>query len=374
MDARAALGTPQRRCRQSILGETMQILVFLNRWIEVLAALFTNWRALSQTRKSIVVTREEGRFVVRRPGSAANVVFANISPGTQVPSETAEALRNRFISFELAADKVVTRRITVPAQAQEFLPGIVRNQIERLSPWPPAQATYGFSAKPNQDDAGTLDVCVLIAARASIDAICDELTASGLPPDRIAVRTDTSIKSAPLTLWTRATHAPQRNVQSLPRMIGIGLAAVVLLSAVASLWAVYSANSIGAEHDEVAERTKVLQRQSQSKRKPQEIASLKPPERAWALKETSPLAVLVLDDLAHALPDSAYLAEFRLENTTLRIIGQATDAPSLIAALEQSGHFSEVHFFAPTTKGPDGGLYKFYIEARAEKHTEVTGD
>src|ERR1700744_6508749 len=134
MDARAARGTPQRRCSQSILGETMQILVFLNRWIEVLAALFTDWRASSQARKSIIVTREEGRFVLRRSGSAANVVFANISPGTQVPSETAEALRNRFISLELAADKVVTRRITVPAQAQEFLPGIVRNQIERLPP------------------------------------------------------------------------------------------------------------------------------------------------------------------------------------------------------------------------------------------------
>lgn len=352
----------------------MQLPAFLNRWIVVLAALFSDWRAVSQARKSIIVTREEERFVARRPGSAANIVVANVTAGAQVPSETAEALRNRFITFELAADKVVTRRITVPAQAQEFLPGIVRNQIERLSPWPPAQAIYGFAAKPSQDDAGVLDVCVLIAARTSIDAICNELTTSGLSPDRIAVRTDANSKAAPLTLWTRTTHAPQRKVQSLPRMIGAGLAAVVLLSAVTSLWAVYSANSIGAEHDEVAERTRVLQRQSQSKRKPQEIASLKPPERAWALKETSPLAVLVLDDLTHALPDSAYLAEFRLENATLHIVGQATDAPSLIAALEHSGHFSEVHFFAPTTKGPDSGLYRFYIEARAEKHGEVTGD
>ena len=197
----------------------MQLPAFLNRWIVVLAALFSDWRAVSQARKSIIVTREEERFVARRPGSAANIVVANVTAGAQVPSETAEALRNRFITFELAADKVVTRRITVPAQAQEFLPGIVRNQIERLSPWPPAQAIYGFAAKPSQDDAGVLDVCVLIAARTSIDAICNELTTSGLSPDRIAVRTDANSKAAPLTLWTRTTHAPQRKVQSLPRMI-----------------------------------------------------------------------------------------------------------------------------------------------------------
>jgi general secretion pathway protein L len=41
-----------------------------------------------------------------------------------------------------------------------------------------------------------------------------------------------------------------------------------------------------------------------------------------------------------------------------------SDAPALIAPLE--GTFAEVHFFAPTTRGPDGRLFWFHIEARVD--------
>jgi general secretion pathway protein L len=44
----------------------------------------------------------------------------------------------------------------------------------------------------------------------------------------------------------------------------------------------------------------------------------------------------------------------------------------LIAPLERIGQFAEVHFFAPTTRGPDGKLFWFHIEARVEPHIEVS--
>ncbi|MGB9188197.1 MAG: PilN domain-containing protein [Methylovirgula sp.] len=352
----------------------MQLGAILLRWIEVLAALITDWRVLWQARRSIIVTREDARFLVRRPGTAADTLLANVATGTRVPSETAQALRNHFVVFELAPDNVVTRHLAVPVQAREFMPGIVGNQIERLSPWPLAHAIYGFDATPSQDDAGILDVRVLIASRANIETICDELTASGLSPNRISVRTHAGVDASLVTLWTRPTHVPQRNFQSLPRMIGAGLAAVVLLSTALSLWSIYSANSIWAEHEEVAALTNALRQHDRMSRKPQELASLAPAERAWVLKENSPVAVLILDALTRAIPDSAYLTELRLENVDLRITGLAADAPSLIPALEQSHRFSEVHFFAPTIKSQDGGLYRFSIAARVAPRRELIGD
>jgi len=79
----------------------------------------------------------------------------------------------------------------------------------------------------------------------------------------------------------------------------------------------------------------------------------------------------VLEALSRALPDAAYLTELHLDNTTLRMIGLASDAPSLIAPLERSGHFTDVHFFAPTTRGPDGSLFSFHIEARVVPRLDV---
>lgn len=352
----------------------MQVGALLLRWTEVLAALFTDLKALWKARKSVIVTHEDARVLVRRPGSAADNVLANVAIGTGVSSDTIQALRNHFVIFELSADKVVTRRLTVPVQAREFMPGIVGNQIERLSPWPLAQAIYGFVAMPSQDDVRSLDVCVLIAARANIATICDELTASGLSPHLIRAQSHVGVDTSFVTLWTRPTHVSQGRFQDFPRMIGIGLAALVLLSAGLSLWSIYSANSMWVEKEEVAAHANALRRHDQMSQKPRKLALLKPAERAWALKKESPVAVLVLDVLTRAIPDSAYLTELRLENGNLRITGLAIDAPSLIGALERSHNFLDVHFFAPTIKSQDGGLYRFSIAARVAPRHELIGD
>jgi len=134
-----------------------------------------------------------------------------------------------------------------------------------------------------------------------------------------------------------------------------------------------SAASLGGENEEVGARARALQRQIQRPTS-QSVASLSPSERAWYTKETSPTAAIVLEVLSRALPDGAYLTELRLENTALRMIGLANDAPSLIAPLEHSGHFNDVHFFAPTTRGPEGTLFRFNIEARVDPHFKIAED
>jgi general secretion pathway protein L len=119
------------------------------------------------------------------------------------------------------------------------------------------------------------------------------------------------------------------------------------------------------------ERARTLQRQIKG---PTPMSMLNPRERAWYAKETSPTAAIVLEALSQALPDGAYLTELRLEQGTLRMIGLTNDAPSLIAPLEQSGHLSDVRFFAPTARGPDGNLFRFNIEAHVEPHFKMAED
>ena len=191
---------------------------------------------------------------------------------------------------------------------------------------------------------------------------------------QIVVRTGSGKRNASVALWTRFASGPQGKAQNLPMIVGASLAALVLLSTAVSLWSLQSTSSIRAEYEDISIRARALQKQSQSSRKNRDLASLSPVERAWALKETLPAAVLVLEALTRALPDSAYLTELHLENATLRITGLAADAPSLIAALEQSGRFSDVHFFAPTAKGTEGALYRFHIEGQVDAPVEMVGD
>jgi general secretion pathway protein L len=282
------------------------------------------------------------------------------------------AAHSGFVILELPAHNVVVRRIAVPVQAREFLSGVVRNQIERLSPWQAEQAVYGFDADVNPEDAANLDVRVLIASRAVVDGARDALAAIGLAVDRVVTRDAEG--AASVTLWSRLADVTREIRDQVRLRIGVGLAALVVISLGLSLWAIISAASVRDDSEELAARVKTLQRQVQGPRSPQQVALLSPSDRAWYAKETSPSAVIVLEALSRALPDTAYLTELHLESGSLRIDGLANDAPSLLAPLEHSGHLTDLRFFAPTTRGTDGTLFRFHIEARVEPHFKIAED
>jgi general secretion pathway protein L len=363
----------------------MQIVAIIGRWIEVLAALFVAWRARRREGRSLIIRDEDGQRVILpavpdqdaliRDPSQEESPRCILSAGKAIPGDMVRAARDGFVILELPADRVVTRRTNVPAQAREFLAGIVRNQLERLSPWPPDQAVYGFDAEVSGEDAAILDVRVLMTSRAAIDSAIEELAAIGLRVDRVVAReADAQVggkAASPVVIWSRVGDASRESLAEMRRRIGIGIAAAVGTAVVLTLWALMSASAIRDENEALAARSKALQRQVQGGRTPASVAALPPAERAWVAKESSAASVIVLEALSRALPDTAYLTEIRVEGATLRIVGLADDAPALLAPLEQSGHLSNVRFFAPTTRGPDGKRFRFHIEARVEPRIRI---
>jgi general secretion pathway protein L len=362
----------------------MRIGAILRRWIEILATLYLAWCESRRELRSLMVTRENGHVVVRhaepargamlRDGQAGNVV-AILPPGAEVSADLSRVAHNSFVVLEFPADKVVMRHITVPAQARKFLAGVIRNQIERLSPWPANGVVYGFVAEAGAENAAVVEVRILMTARADVDVARQELAARGLPVDRIVARgidtEATDETAARVTLWSRlADTSPERH-GSLVRAIGIGIAASVAASHLLGSWALLSAASIRDESEEVAARSRALQRQVQTGRTAASMASMPPAERAWVLKETSVSSAILMEALSRALPDAAYLNEIRLEKESLRIMGLADDAPALLAPLERSDHLTDVHFFAPTARGPDGKLFRFSIEAHVEPRIKI---
>jgi general secretion pathway protein L len=372
-----------------------RIRALWQRWIEVLTLAYVAWREARRARQALIVACENGRFVVRKSDekrdamkqrqagpAEADAVLAVVAPGAQAPAEVTQAASRSLVVFELPADIVVVRRVAVPVQAREFLSGIIRNQIERLSPWYADEVVYGFDADVSAEDPARLDARVFIALRSAIEQARNELDALGLPVDRIVTRQppsrqslpDTEEESAaakPVAVWSRLANASPENLAGVCRHVGAAIAATVVVSFGMSVWALTSAASLGEESEEAMARAQTLQRQIQG---PTAMSMLNPRERIWREKETSPTAAIVLEALSRALPDGAYLTELRLEQGTLRVIGLTDDAPSLIAPLEHSGHLSDVRFSAPTTRGPDGSLFRFNIEARVEPHFKMAED
>lgn len=351
----------------------MAVYTIFIRWLDILAGLLLLWRERRSARHWLKVVRQPDQLIVQQMRGQQQVSVSTIAAGAAVPVEVARAAQSSFIVLELPADQVVSRRMNVPARARDLLPGIVRNQIERLSPWRVNQAAYGFDVATNGDATG-LDVRVLITSRALLEEACDGLGALGLRVDRVVAGERGADAAAAVTLWSRRADASDKSLERARRTAAAVVVGMACVAAAVSLWAFIAAGSADSESEEVAARIAVLQRQVQGALSPQSIAALAPAQRAWAFKETSPVAVVVVEALSRSLPDTSYLTELHLERATLRIVGLADDAPALIAPLERSGHLKDVHFFAPTTRGADGARFVFHIEARVEPHPKIDGE
>jgi general secretion pathway protein L len=364
----------------------MHIDTLLRRWIDVLAASYFAWRDIWRAQRTLVITCDNDRFVLRKapPDNGGAIrqeapdeqeeqqpVLAVLTAGERAPDDISRAAHWGIVVLKIPSENVVVRRITVPVQAREFVAGIIRNQIDRLSPWHSDKAVYGFEGDVDAEDSATLDVRVLIASRAAIDATRDQITAIGLSVDRVVASWCNGGAAKTVTLWSRFVDVSPEYQACARRNIGIGIAATVSLCVALGLWAMISASLIRGRSEDVAGQIDRLRRQLQAPITLQSAASLPPGEREWYEKETSPSAIIVIEALSRALPDTAYLTELSLQNTTLRIVGLTSDAPPLIASLEHSGSLTGVHFFAPTTRETDGKHFRFHIEGRVEPHVNL---
>lgn len=350
----------------------MNVEAIARRWIDILTLLWLGWRERRRAQHWLKIVDDGDGLRLQQADGTEWRVLRSAAGEVILPAEIMKAAKRSFVMLAHHSDEIICRSMTVPAQARDLLPGIVRNQIERVSPWRAAQAAYGFDSR-DSEDAANLDVRIMITPRALLDDACARMSALGLQIDAVVAGASSSDGAADVTLWSRGAEASGARVQRLRWVIGGAMIASVCIAVVVSVWAFSTAASATADSEEIGLQIERLQRQVRGGRSPQAIAALPQAERAWALKETSLVASVAIESLSRALPDGAYLTELAIEGTTVRLVGIAQDAPALIASLEQSGQFRDVHFSAATTRSADGARFIFHIEAQAEPRATIGG-
>ncbi len=273
----------------------------------------------------------------------------------------AATLSGSRVELMLQSERFIFRPLELPSRATEFMHGIVRSQIDRLTPWNAADAAFGWS-KPAEADADRMVITIVATPLALVTPYVRAI--AGIGAQSIAVFTnlpDAGSDAIPIKVWeekARGVKETGRIRQALVIILAAaGVTAAVALGANAIL-----RTSLTAQQDELA-------RQIGGGRAAAGVARNNVGSITTARgmlerrKYEAPATVLALEALSKILPDHTHVTELRVEGNKLHLTGITRDAPSLIGLIEQSGRFTHATFFAPTTRLPSDPGDRFHIEA-----------
>jgi len=342
------------------------IAAYFSRWIDTTASAIVSLLSSVWVGKTVQVIEEDtGSFLIQSDRAApSGLPFERVQiidgklAGAH-PDSIIALLNGSRAELKLRPARVLFRPLELPQRATEFLAGVVRAQIDRLTPWTANDAAFGWSA-PTEAGGDRIAITVAATARAMVQPIVDALVAAGAeavaviaaPPDAAPITVLEHRRSGTLDV-ARVRRA------LVAVLIVTGLAAGVSLS-VAGLAGMKLAREQEDLTRRIAERRMAI-------RLGREGGPAATPLRALERRKyQNASSVIVLEALSQLLPDHTYVTELRIEGDKLRVIGITRDAPSLIRLMEQSPNFTRATFFAPTTRAASDPGERFHIEAQIE--------
>ena len=327
------------------------------RWLAAVAATIVALLArLSASRLVRVVEQPDGTFDCA--GEKLGIADGRLAE--PLPTRISASLRKARVELVLQPSRFVFRPLELPQRATEFLGGIVRAQIDRLTPWSADEAAFGWTA-PKNITGDRMLVTVVATSRALIAPLVASLSAQGPKSIRALTRApDGDVGAIEVLNYAPGGATDLRRV----RFVLASLLIVMVLAAAASFGALlFIGDDLEAQRFDIARRIADKRASALIGRDAGGNAALAALERH---KHEVPSSVIVMEALSQILPDHTYLTELRVIGDRLQIVGVSRDAPALIRLIEQSSHFTRATFFAPTTRSPGEPGEHFNIEARIE--------
>ncbi|ACK49887.1 Fimbrial assembly family protein [Methylocella silvestris BL2] len=350
-------------------------------WLDEVAAAALAWReTLRPPRFARLAEGDDGAFTIEdssppgaKGGAAARKAEAKaragaglirIKDGAVIAADGAalgQILSGARVEIVLRSDRFLFRPLYLPRRASDFLEGIIRAQIDRLTPWGPAEAAFG--CLPSTDTAGDrMLVTVAATSRRLLTPFVEAIAGFGVETVIISTRAPDAGnppgETQPVKIFEQKVGAAL-DARRLRRWLAGLLIGLGLLCAAALAVSGFATSELQSRLEDI--NRNIAQRRAA-------LGSGDDPNNAAALalrqrKSDAPSMIVVYDELSRILPDDSYLTELRVESDKVQIVGVARDATGLIRLIEQSPQFTHAVFFAPTTRLPSDAGQHFFIEA-----------
>ena len=292
-------------------------------------------------RRAVIVAEGETFVVHEQAGRGALVRRGSLE-------EIAGAALGRFarIDLRLPADQMLRRSLTLPSAGRAYLPSIIAHRLERLTPWRMDKVLHGFAVSPEERTDGTLAVDLLATSADRLAPILDRLAARGFVPTNLGCDADPLDVPPSIDLYSGRPGIADRGLRRRVGRIAVVSIAVLMMACLTSAWIAQEAE---AEQAEITARLAALRTRLQAHR-----GGGTSREQALIDAHRDASALVLIDRLSAAIPDSTVLREINLSVGKVRLAGRSSDAPALIQQLEGQVGLTGVKFAAPVVRDAAG--------------------
>ena len=216
------------------------------------------------------------------------------------------------------------RSLDFPKQAVDFLDGMIRAQIDRLTPWTADDVVFGWSP-PSAVSNGRVELTLAATSKQELQPIIQ--LATGLEAASVAAFAAlpaTAGVPAKIRVFDQSLRGTIGQALDVPRILRIVLLSAGLAAATTLIAAAYIGSTLESEQQQLQHR--ISERRASLRLNPNAGGS------ALSLlakrKQRRHRASSCWKALSRALPDSTYVTELRIEGDKVQVVGMTQNAPS----------------------------------------------
>lgn len=257
-------------------------------------------------------------------------------------------------AVSLAFSHCVAQKILVPQKASAQAFDIICDEVRRKTPVKLEELFIGYHVELLP--AGKAELRYLVAPRTLLDRLMTQLHLTDA--DLSHLETVPAAGERPAAV----AYRPSGRGADLFRNTGMALAAVAVVSLCLAAAIVYSRQAARiAEMTAIADRLAGQSRQSGDRAK--SLMDSMDDARRLAVARQAPGTVAIWSEVTRALPDSTYLTELVVDESSVKLSGFSDSVADVMAALEASSLFSHPTLSGPMTRQPESRKQSFTLVA-----------
>ena len=249
--------------------------------------------------------------------------------------------------FLVPDDKVLARRISLPAAAEENLREVLGFEMDLHTPFEAAEVYYDYTVVGRDSARQQVTVDLVYAPRHAVDALVDDAASLGIRTDVVTCRRRDNANLQPVNLLPQEKRRGRRfDVRNLNLAL-TALLAVLLVAAIAI--PIAQKNRAIAEVEAQVQAAAATAREGAALR--QDLEKMAAASQFLVEKKASDVMIVeVIDEISRILPDHTWIARLDVSGTELQIQGQSSASSSLIKIVESSPWFENARFASPVVQ------------------------